>query len=163
MIVSLIVAYDENYAIGFQNKLLWHLSDDLKNFKSLTMNKPIVMGRKTFESIGRALPGRRNIVISGSLKTNIPGVELVNSLAGALELLNSCDEIFIIGGGQIYQEAMEKDLVKRLYVTKVATQVAKADTYFVKWNESSWRKIQAVHHAKDDKNDFAWSFMHFEK
>ena len=104
MLISLIVAMAENRVIGRDNQMPWHLPADLRHFKSVTLGKPVIMGRKTFESIGRPLPGRRNLVISRNTEWQADGVETVNSLDAALALVNAHDEVMIIGGGQLYRD-----------------------------------------------------------
>src|SRR3989304_7950332 len=119
--VSLIVAHDDKLGIGKTNQLLFRISADLKRFKTLTMGHPIIMGRKTYQSIGRVLPGRENIIITRNANFKVPGAKVVNSLTAALDLTKTLDgkEIFIIGGGEIFKQAMEQNLVDKLYVTKV--------------------------------------------
>lgn len=117
MILSLIVAMSKNGVIGCENKLPWHLPEDLKHFKKVTMGKPVIMGRKTFESIGRILPGRKNIIISRQRDLKIEGVEVASSLGDAIKLCVGVEEAFVIGGAQIYLEALPR--VTRLYITEI--------------------------------------------
>lgn len=117
MLISLVAAMAANRVIGKDNQMPWHLPADLKHFKAVTLGKPVVMGRKTFESIGRVLPGRRNLVISRTPPADSRGAEWVNSLAQALELLQGHDEVMIIGGGEIYRQALP--LAQRLYLTDI--------------------------------------------
>src|SRR3989344_2019914 len=119
--VSLIVAHDDKLGIGKKNQLLFRISADLKRFKALTMGHPIIMGRKTHESIGRVLPGRTNIIITRNHDFKIEGAQIVNSLTAALDSAKTLDdkEIFIIGGGEIFKKEMEQKLIDKLYVTKV--------------------------------------------
>lgn len=128
MLISLIVAMAENRVIGRDNQMPWHLPADLRHFKSVTLGKPVIMGRKTFESIGRPLPGRRNLVISRNTEWQADGVETVNSLDAALALVNAHDEVMIIGGGQLYRDALP--LAHRLYLTHIELNVDDADTWF---------------------------------
>jgi dihydrofolate reductase len=119
--VSIIVAIDEKLGIGAKNRMLWHISKDFKHFKTITDGHPIIMGRKTFESIGRVLPGRTNIIITRDASYRIDGAQVVDSLEKAIELGKAKDkeEIFIIGGGEIFRQAIEKNLVDKLYLTKI--------------------------------------------
>lgn len=138
MIISIIVAVAENGAIGCHNKLLWHISEDLKRFKRLTTGNPIVMGRKTFESIGRALPNRQNVVISRNSDLKIEGVDVVGSLEAAYDLLKDNEDIFVIGGGEIYRQAMST--ADKLYLTKVY-QSPEGDTFFPDLNHDEWKEV----------------------
>lgn len=127
MMISLIVAHDENRVIGYENDMPWHLPGDLQYFKRTTMGKPVIMGRKTFESIGKPLPGRRNIVISRNENYTFEGIETVTNLEDALALVKDVEEIMIIGGEQIFKLALP--LAKRLYITHIHHSF-KGDTYF---------------------------------
>lgn len=130
--ISLIVAHDNNFVIGYENGMPWHLPGDLKYFKDKTMGKPMIMGRKTFESIGRPLPGRRNIVITRDENYQADGIEVVTSLEGALVLAGDVPEIMIIGGEQIFRLSM--DITDRLYITKI-NHSFNGDTYFPKYEQ----------------------------
>lgn len=130
--ISLIVAHDNNYVIGYENGMPWHLPGDLKYFKEKTMGKPMIMGRKTFESIGRPLPGRRNIVITRDENYQADGIEVVTSLEGALDLAGDVPEIMIIGGEQIFRLSM--DIADRLYITKI-NHSFNGDTYFPNYEQ----------------------------
>lgn len=132
--ISLIVAVAENGVIGDKNSLLWHISEDLKHFKTLTSGHPVVMGRKTYESLGRPLPNRTNVVITRQ-QLEIPGCEVVHSLTEALALFPKDEEVFIIGGAQIYAEALA--LADRFYLTRVF-HAYQGDTHFPAWNEAEW-------------------------
>lgn len=136
--INIIVAVGSNGVIGCHNKLLWHISEDLKNFKRITTGHPVVMGRKTFESLGRALPGRRNIVISRQSDLQLEGAEVVGSLNEAVGLFSAEDEVFIIGGGQIYAQAMA--LADKIYITEVE-QAPDGDTFFPAINAETWREV----------------------
>ncbi|MFE3574378.1 dihydrofolate reductase [Lysinibacillus sp. NPDC059133] len=130
--ISLIVAHDNNNVIGYENGMPWHLPGDLKYFKDKTMGKPMIMGRKTFESIGRPLPGRRNIVITRDASYHADGIEVVTSLEGALALAGDVPEIMIIGGEQIFRLCM--DIADRLYITKI-NHAFNGDTYFPEYEQ----------------------------
>lgn len=125
--ISLIVAHDKNHVIGLNNEMPWHLPGDLAYFKKVTMGKPIIMGRNTFESIGRPLPGRQNIVITRNKQYQAAGTDVVHSLEAALELVKDEPEIMVIGGQQIFTEALP--LAERLYITKIDHEF-EGDTYF---------------------------------
>ena len=161
MSLSLIVATDEQGAIGRNNQLLWHLPSDLAWFKQQTLGKPVIMGRKTYDSIGKPLPKRRNIVISRNPALEIPGVELANSLQSALKLVDEETEVMVIGGGQIYSEALP--LANRLYLTRVATTVADADTFFPQIDFSQWSLSLELVHASDEKNRFDMRFQVWDR
>jgi dihydrofolate reductase len=154
--LSLIVAISDNHVIGRDGQLPWHLSADLKRFKALTMGHHIVMGRKTFDSIGRLLPGRTSIVLTRQSDWSVEGVLTAANLEAAQALAGDDDEIFIIGGSQIYQLALP--LVERLYVTQVHATV-EGDTYFPPITDDDWQLQDQQDHLADEKNDHAYSFM----
>ncbi|MBL4839133.1 MAG: dihydrofolate reductase [Kordiimonadaceae bacterium] len=157
--ISIIVAMAENRTIGVNNDLPWHLPEDLKFFKKTTLGKPIVMGRKTFDSIGRALPGRQNIVITRNKGWAHEGVDVVGSIAEAIEVAGDVDELMITGGAQIYAQALE--LTDRLYVTEVAT-VVPGEAFFPEFSLDVWSEISREEHpAQEDKPGYA--FVVYEK
>lgn len=135
--INIIVAVAQNGVIGCHNRLIWHISEDLKRFKALTTGHPVVMGRKTYESIGRALPNRRNIVISRNTELKIEGVEVVDSLEKAIAMCGA-EDLFVIGGGEIYRAALP--IADRLYLTQVA-QSPDGDTFFPEINSGQWREV----------------------
>jgi dihydrofolate reductase len=154
--LSLIVAMDKNQLIGNRNQLPWHLSEDLKRFKAITMGKPVIMGRKTFESIGRPLPGRRNIIISRNPVFRIKGCETARNLIHAIELTAESDEAVIIGGRQIYQEALT--LVDRMYLTLIEYEFD-GDAWFPPFNEVEWNLIASeTHECRSDDISFTYRF-----
>lgn len=159
MKVSMIVATDLNNAIGKNNTLPWHLPEDLKRFKSITLGKPIVMGRKTFESIGKALPGRLNIIVSRTLTEAPEGTFITPSLTKALEFLNDrkTEEVFIIGGGQLYKEALPYTTV--VYMTKVHTQVDEPDTWFPRLKQTVWDIIAGETYRPKEPSGLFWSTL----
>ncbi|MCS1384551.1 dihydrofolate reductase [Lysinibacillus sphaericus] len=130
--ISLIVAHDHNHVIGYENGMPWHLPGDLQYFKEKTMGKPMIMGRKTFESIGRPLPGRRNIVVTRDANYRADGIETATSIEEALALAGNVPEIMIIGGEQIFRLSM--DLTDRIYITKI-NHAFKGDTFFPAYEE----------------------------
>jgi len=163
MIVSSIVATSLNHAIGKDNKLLWHLPADLKFFKTTTMGCPVIMGRKTFQSIGKTLPGRKNVVITRDKNFNSDNqfdILVVGSLDEALVKLNSENEVFIIGGGEIYQQSM--DSVDTIYLTLVNT-VIDADVYFPIIDKTKFDLVWEEKHVADEKNKFDYTFQKFDK
>ena len=158
--LSLIVALSENYVIGREGQLPWHLSADLKRFKKLTMGHHIVMGRKTYDSIGRQLPGRTSVVLTRQTDWAVEGVLTATDLETALELAGDDEEVFIIGGSQIYQLALP--LVERLYVTRVQTSVS-GDTYFPEITSEQWQLEQTESFSADEKNDHDYSFLIYSR
>lgn len=147
--------------IGADNQLLWHLPTDLKNFKEITTGHPIIMGRKTYESIGRPLPNRTNIVVSRRKDWFEEGILIVGSIKEALKFAKKMDEeVFVIGGGDIYKQTI--DLVDKLEVTQVKANL-KADVFFPKISPKIWNKTQEICHEKDDKNEFDFCFQTFER
>lgn len=161
MLISLIVAMAENRVIGRGNQMPWHLPADLRHFKSVTLGKPVIMGRKTFESIGRPLPGRRNVVISRNLDWCAEGVESVSSLDAALALVQDADEVMIIGGGQLYREALP--LAQRLYLTHIKLSVTDADTWFPDYSQYQWQLRAEELHEPDEKNPYPYRFETLER
>jgi dihydrofolate reductase len=157
--IALIVAIDQNNAIGKDNQLLWHLPKDLSFFKNVTTGNAIIMGRKTFESIGKALPNRRNIVISTQKDLQYAGAEITSSLNAAIELVGKADG-YIIGGGSIYEQSLT--LVDRLYITKVAASF-NADTFFPTINWDEWTLVSKEDHPADEKHAYAFSFCVYDK
>lgn len=161
MRTSLIVAMANNGVIGVNGDLPWRLSADLRRFKQLTMGHSIIMGRKTYESIGRLLPGRTSIVVTRQKAYAVmPGALLAHCVPDAVELARSSSEAFIIGGAEIYRVALP--LVDRMYVTAVAAEVA-GDTYFPTWDPMEWRQIEQTDHAADQKNGFDYSFRVYDR
>lgn len=156
MNLEIVVAIDEKGGIGKDNQLLWHLPADLKHFKNITSGYPIIMGRKTYDSIGKPLPNRRNIIISRQKDLKIEGTEVVNSLQAALELVTQEEKAFIIGGAQIFSDAMH--LGNILHLTKVH-HTFEADTFFPEIKPAEWQEIEREDHLADEKNAYAYSFI----
>lgn len=161
MILSLIAALDRHGAIGKGNALPWHLPADLKRFKALTLGKPILMGRKTAESIGRALPGRRNLVLTRSGQLPFGGMEAVGSIGDALRIAagDGAAELCVIGGGEIY--ALCLPLATRLHLTHVDTAVGNADAFFPPFGGDAWRVSSREKHDADAKHAFAFEFVDY--
>jgi len=168
MTISMIVAMSENRVIGADGDLPWHLPADLKYFKATTLGKPIIMGRKTFDSIGRPLPGRKNIVITRNGDWCHDGVEVAATIEAAIaaasavgetDAADQAGEIMVTGGAQVYTQAME--LVDRMYITEVAT-VVKGDTYFPDFNADDWAEISRESHAGTESQP-AYAFVVYER
>ncbi|CAA7386453.1 dihydrofolate reductase [Chryseobacterium fistulae] len=158
---TIVVAMGENNEIGLNNQLLWHLPKDLKHFKDLTSGHPIIMGRKTYESIGKPLPNRTNIVVSRKKNWFEEGILIVGSIKEAMKFAKKIDEkVFIIGGGNMYEQTI--DIVDKLEVTLVKAHW-EADTHFPKINEKIWKKTNEICHEKDEKNSYDFCFQTFEK
>lgn len=159
MKIAMIAAMANNRVIGKDNQMPWHLPEDLKHFKAMTLGKPIVMGRKTFESIGRPLPGRLNIVVSRQEGLVIDGVTCVTSFDSAVSLVGAdCEELVVIGGGQLYGSLLPKADI--LYLTHIDLDV-EGDTYFPDWNDGSWQQI-SLEMSKNDKG-LEYSFIKLVK
>jgi dihydrofolate reductase len=156
--ISIIVAMSENYVIGLKNKLPWHISADLKNFKNITLGNPIIMGRKTYDSIGKPLKDRDNIVISRDNSLKIDGVEVVDSLEKAIFMTAEAPETFIIGGQQIYQIALP--IATHMYVTNVEGNF-EGDAYFPDYNQQEWREVGREDLITEDNLKF--SFLKYER
>jgi len=158
--ISIVVAISENNAIGKDNQLLWHLPADLRHFKNITTGHTIIMGRKTYDSIGKPLPNRRNIIITRQKGLNIEGVEVTNSLDEALALCEKENEVFIIGGAEIYKQAVA--VSHRIYLTRVH-QEFEADAFFPELDNETWKEVEKVDHLPDEKNKFAYTFSTLER
>ncbi|WP_298341794.1 dihydrofolate reductase [uncultured Algibacter sp.] len=159
--LTIIVAAAENNAIGLGNKLIWHLSDDLKRFKSLTNGHHIIMGRKTFESFPKPLPNRTHVVITRQKDYKAPeGVIIVHSLEDAIDASKSDSQPFIIGGGQIYKQAMT--IADKIELTRVHHDFD-ADTFFPEVDNSVWKETANVFHKKDGNHDYEFSFLTYER
>lgn len=159
---NIIVAYDKQRGIGANNDLLWQrdLPADLKHFKELTKGSAIIMGRKTYESIGRPLPGRQNIVISRGVLA-IDGVAVVGSLEEAYEVSEAAKEQFVIGGGQIY--ALAVDTIDRIYATEVDALFSQASVFSPSLDMTVWREVSREHHAKDEHNKYDFDFVEYTR
>jgi dihydrofolate reductase len=159
--ISLIAAMDEKRGIGFKGKLPWRLSTDLKRFRELTMGRHIIIGRKTFDAIGKPLPGRDIIVITRDSSFQAEGCLVVNSLEEAIELARSRgeSEVFVCGGAEIYEQALGK--ADTLYLTFVHTEV-EADVRFPEWDQTAWVEIQHSEHPAGEKDDYATTFSVME-
>jgi len=162
MIISLVVAAATNNAIGKEGTMPWHLPNDMKHFKNVTWGMPVVMGRKTFESLGKALTGRKNIVITRQEGWTAENTVAVKSLDDALFVAGQTDalEVMVIGGGEIYKAYFEK--AKRIYLTRVEAS-PDADTFFPAIDSKHWQLISQRNHEADEKNPFNYSFQLWER
>jgi len=157
--ITIVVAIASNYAIGKNNQLLWHLPKDLKHFKDITAGGTVIMGRKTFDSVGKPLPKRRNIVITRK-PISIEGCEVVDSVDAALALCKTEKEVFIVGGAEIYRQTMP--LANRIYLT-IVHHSFDADTFFPEIDYKEWTELEREDHETDEKHQFSYSFITLER
>ncbi len=153
--ITLVAAVARNRAIGFRGAMPWHLPDELRHFKKITLGKPVIMGRLTREAIGVALPGRQNIVISRDQSYLVEGCESATSIEAAINLARG-DEVMIIGGGEIYQQALS--LANRMFLTVVDIR-PEADTWFPEWAEEDWSLAGSVKHDRDENHSHAFDMQ----
>jgi dihydrofolate reductase len=157
--ITAVVAIASNYAIGKNNQLLWHLPNDLKHFKNITAGGTVIMGRKTFDSVGKPLPKRRNIVITRQ-HIEIEGCEVVKSIDEAIAICKTEAEVFIVGGAEIYRQAMPR--INRIYLT-IVHHSFDADTFFPEIDYKEWQEIEKEDHGTDEKHQFSYSFITLER
>lgn len=156
----LLAALDREFAIGRDNQLPWHLPDDLKRFKALTVGKPVLMGRKTAESLGRALPKRRNLVLTRSGRVPFDGMEAVGSIDEAVRIASGdADELCVIGGGDVF--ALTLPLAQRMHLTWVDTVVEGADAFFPRFDAGEWGVTEREMHAADERHAVAFEFVDY--
>ena len=162
MMISMIAAMAHDRVIGLDNQMPWHLPADLAHFKRVTLGKPVLMGRKTFESIGRPLPGRRNLVISRNPDYRADGVEVIDSVEAALALLADSDvaELMVIGGGHLYGQLLPR--ADRLYLTRIDLAV-EGDTRFPAFDDEQWRLVESEAHPADEKNPHPYRFETWQR
>ena len=160
MIISLIVAMGENRVIGYNNKLPWNLPSELKYFREATKHKPVIMGRKTHDSIGRPMPERMNIIITRDKNYKADGCVVVNSKEDAIKTAKGNNEAMVIGGAEIYKLFLP--IADRLYITKVHGTF-KGDIYFPEFNENEWVKLKETFVEKDDENKYSYTIMALER
>jgi dihydrofolate reductase len=158
--LSIIVAVADNGVIGSGNRLPWRLPDDLQRFKALSLGKPIVMGRKTYDSIGRPLPGRLNIVVSRQPGLQIPGCSVVTSLDAAIAAAQPAPEVVIVGGADIYRQVLPQ--VQTIHLTRVHAEIA-GDAMFPKLHERQWREVAKEYHPADERHAHAFTFSTLER
>lgn len=159
MIISLIAAMDKNRLIGKENGLPWHLPADFKHFKEVTMGKPIIMGRKTFESIGKPLPGRKNIVISRK-GFSADGITVVDSIEKALKAVESTDEVMVIGGASFYEQMIDR--ADRMYLTLVEAEFV-GDAWFPDFDSKDWDVISESVYKSDEKNNYDFTIRVYQR
>ena len=164
MIISILVAMNENLLIGVNNDLPWKLQDDLEHFKNYSLNKPIIMGRKTFESIGRPLPNRKNIVVSSAMKEQ-EGIKVFNNLNDAIVFCerynkeNNIDEIILIGGAKIFAEGLKQ--TTKLVISLVDANSIKGDVYFPKFNKQEWKEVNSKKFLKSETNQYDFEIKEY--
>ena len=166
MKISLIAALGRNNEIGKENMLLWNMPADMKHFRETTSGHVVIMGRKTYESIGQPLPNRRNIVITRNTEFTAPGIEIAHSLAEAIDIVQTDGagwdgEVFVIGGAQLYAEAI--DMADTLYITRIDSEVPEADAFFPEFGPAEWKEIARETHESDETNPHAYTFITYEK
>lgn len=160
--IAIIAAIDKNNALGFKNKLLFYLPNDLKRFKALTTGHTVIMGRKTFDSLPKgALPNRRNIVLSRSTRLELPGAEVYASLEEALLHCANNEQVFIMGGASVYKQAMP--LADRLYMTEIDAEAAEADVYFPVIDRELWHETKRDVRRADDRHPCNYAFVDYER
>ncbi|MEN8137910.1 MAG: dihydrofolate reductase [Bacteroidota bacterium] len=162
MTVKLIVAKAENDAIGKGNDLIWRLPADLKFFKATTLGHTLIMGRKTFESIGKPLPGRTTIIITRDKGYKQEGCKIAHSIEEALSIVENDDSPFIAGGATIYQQALDSNLIDEMIITEVHSEF-EADAFFPKFDLSAWKELAREKHTADEKNKYDYSFVSYRK
>jgi dihydrofolate reductase len=160
MRVALVAAMAENRVIGRANRLPWRLSGDLKHFKSLTMGKPVIMGRSTWQSIGKPLPGRTNIVVTHDRSYRAPGCRVVHSIDEALTAGTGCEEVMVIGGAELYRQTLQR--ADRIYLTLVRAEV-QGDTWFPEIDPRQWRELERERHRADARNEYDYDFITLER
>jgi len=158
--ISLILAIGKNNEIGFGNKLPWHLPDDLKRFRDITRGHTVIMGRKTYESIGRLLPERKNIIITRDKNYKVAGATMVSSIEEAIKETENEEEAFVIGGGEICKLALP--YAKKMYLTHVDTSLP-ADSFFPQFDINDWKIVKEEFHPRDAKHKFDFTFKIYEK
>ncbi len=159
--LELVVAVAEDDVIGIGNQLPWHLPDDLRRFKALTMGRPLLMGRRTYESIGRPLPGRRNLVMSRGARFRAPGVESVDGVAAALAATAGSPALMVIGGGEVFDLILPQ--ARRIHLTLVHTRVPAGDAFFRGWRNNEFRETARERHAADERHAFPFSYLTLER
>lgn len=159
MRISLIVAMGENQVIGADNRMPWHLPADLKRFRQITMGKPMLMGRKTYESIGRPLPGRKNIILTSNPDYEAPGCVVVHSLEQAFQAADA-EELMVIGGSALYRECLP--IAERLYLTQIHREFA-GDTFFPEFDRAAWREVAREESEADPDSGLSYSFLVLER
>ncbi|MFW5450042.1 MAG: type 3 dihydrofolate reductase [Methylophagaceae bacterium] len=160
MNISIIVATDEHGLIGRDNNLPWALSADLQYFRRITMGKPLIMGRNTHESIGRALPGRKNIVLTNNADYQLGDCSVVHTIDEAVHACGSAEEVMVMGGASLYKQFLP--LANKLYLTLVHANLS-GDTWFPDWDKTQWQEISREDHDADNKNNYPYSFISYQR
>jgi len=160
MIISIIAAMANQRAIGINNSLPWNLPADMQWFRKCTMGKPIIMGRTTYESIGKPLPGRKNVIVTRNAEYQVEGATVVHSLEQAIEAVQGEEEAMIIGGSNIYSQALA--FANRLYLTEIHSDV-EADSWFPEFDQGQWQPLSREDHQADQKNIYDYSFVVLER
>ena len=160
MLISLIVAMANQRVIGYKNQLPWHLPADLRYFKAITLNKPIVMGRKTYESIGKPLPQRTNIILTTDPTYEAPGCQVIHTPMEAMEMVPEAEELVIIGGSHVF--AAYLPFAERIYMTVIEAEV-KGDTFFPELDEKAWKLVSREDHVADEGNRYGYGFLVWER
>ncbi len=161
--ITIIAAISKNNVLGKENKLLWHLPKDFKFFKETTFGHPIIMGRKTFESLPKALPGRTNIVVTGDRNYAKEGVVVTHSIEDAIKTgLSENKDVFICGGGQIYKESLDKNLVDKILLTEIDVEL-EGDSFFPVFDKSGWEINKKECHPKDERHSYDFCFVEYLK
>jgi len=160
MRISIIAAMAANRAIGLENRLPWNLPDDLKRFKALTMNHHIVMGRKTYDSIGKPLPGRNTVIVTRNVDYAVPGCIAVNSIDAALTVSYGDEEVFFVGGADLYRQAL--DIANRIYLTEIQ-RVFDGDAFFPEFDPNQWSETSRERHRTEGDNGFEYHYVIYDR
>ncbi len=160
MRISIIAAMSANRAIGLENRLPWHLPEDLKRFKALTMNHHIVMGRKTYDSIGKPLPGRNTVIVTRNVDYAVPGCIAVNSIDAALTVSYGDEEVFFVGGADLYRQAL--DIANRIYLTEIQ-RVFDGDAFFPEFDPNQWSETSRERHRTEGDNGFEYHYVIYDR
>jgi len=158
--ISLVVAVTENNVIGWQGGMPWHLPADLRYFKQITLHKPVVMGRVCFESIGKPLVQRHNVILTRDSAYSAANCTIVHSVNEVLAHLSGAAEMMVIGGAQIYQQFLS--MAHRLYLTRIHADLP-GDTFFPAWDNTAWQQVSSQHHVADSENPYDYSFLVYER
>ncbi len=162
MKLSIIAAVSNNNVIGNENRLIWHMPADLKRFKNITIGHTLIMGRKTFQSIGKPLPGRTTIVVTSQEELDIQGCPKATSFKEAIKLVKDEKEVFIVGGAEIYQQAIKSYYTKKIYLTRIFADF-EGDTYFPEIYPEKWELIERIDYEPDEKNIYPYAFLVYKR
>ncbi len=162
MKLSLIAAVANNNVIGSENRLIWHMPADLKHFKELTMGHTLIMGRKTFESIGKPLKGRKIIVVTSQENYDAQGEEVAPTVKDAIKMVKHEKEVFVAGGSEIYKQTMDLYHTRRMYITRIFAKF-EGDAFFPEIDPEKWELIEMEEHEADEKNKYPYAFMTYKK